>query len=78
MDKILDLVKGFTKGSWKTSVGGILTGIAGLITFLAVPLFDQDPATTVNWTAVIGTVAAAFGIYQARDDNRSSEDVGNK
>jgi len=66
------------KGSWKTTVLGISSAVAALITFAVVPLLDGDPATSVNLGLLIPSILAAFGIYVARDDDKSSEDVGAK
>lgn len=63
-------------GSWKTGWLGILAVISAVITGIAVPLLDGNPATSANFEIVIPVVLAGFGVYQARDDDKTSEDVG--
>ena len=58
------------KGSWQTSLFGILTAVG----LALVPL--KDPA----WLTTVGTILAAIGAagtgLSARDNNKSSEQVG--
>ena len=66
------------KGSWKTTVCGLLGLVAAAITLIAQPILDGDPSTDPQW-AVFGTsLAAAVGLFFARDNDKSSEDVGAK
>ena len=63
------------KKSWKTT----LAGIAGIVAAVASALqaqFDGDPVTTPNWELVFGLVAAGVGLLLARDNSRTSEEVG--
>ena len=62
-------------GSWKTTTCGILGFIVAVITFLAQPYLDTDPATVPNWTAFLAAAAAALGLVMARDNNKTSEQV---
>jgi hypothetical protein len=62
--------------SWKTTLCGILGLVASAITLIALPLIDADPATTVNWGAVMAAVATAAGLFMARDNDKTSEQVG--
>ena len=64
--------------SWKTTLCGVLAAVAAGITLVALPLLDNDPATTANWGAFAATLAAAVGLCVARDNDKSSEDVGAK
>jgi len=64
--------------SWKTTACGILAAIAAGITLVAIPLLDNDPATAANWGAFGASLAAAVGLLFARDNNKTSEDVGAK
>lgn len=64
--------------SWKTTLCGILAALAACITLVAVPLLDNDPATTANWTGAVAAIVAAIGLIMARDNDKSSEDVGAK
>lgn len=40
--------------------------------------FDNDPATTADWAAVIAACIAGFGLLFARDNKVSSEKAGAK
>jgi hypothetical protein len=52
--------------NWKTSLGGIVTALAAL--FGAVKaLTDGDPATVPDWNVVITALAAACGLFFAKD-----------
>jgi hypothetical protein len=64
------------KGSWKTTLCGVLGVVASAITMIAQPLLDGNAATEPQYAA-FGTIAiAAVGLLFARDNNKSSEDVG--
>ncbi|MFH1022131.1 MAG: hypothetical protein V1809_01940 [Planctomycetota bacterium] len=64
--------------SWKTTACGILAAVAAGITLVVIPLLDNNPATTANWGAFGASLAAAVGLVLARDDDKTSEDVGAK
>jgi len=64
--------------SWKTTACGLLAAIAAGITLVAIPILDNDPATTANWGAFGASLAAAGGVLFARDNDKSSDDVGTK
>lgn len=65
--------------SWKTTLVGILGAAAAIITFIAVPLLDGDAETSAKWMEGVGAAAAALGLgWFARDNDKSSEDVGAK
>jgi len=54
--------------SWKTTVfgaGGLLTVVAAAVS----ALFDGDPLTNPDWTAVIAGAAACIGLIFAKDSN---------
>ncbi len=63
--------------SWKTTLIGILTG-AGILVVQLIAVLDSDPETT--WSiAQFSAGLAAMGIgWFARDNDKSSEDVGAK
>ena len=61
--------------SWKTTVAGIAAIMAAVAGALAAEL-DGDPSTSANWAAVIAAVVAGFGLIAARDNDKTSEDVG--
>jgi hypothetical protein len=63
--------------SWKTSaagIGALLVAIGGALT----ATFDADPTTNADWAAVIAAAVAGFGLIFARDNDKSSEQVGAK
>ena len=64
--------------SWKTTVCGILSLVAAGITLVAVPMLDADPATLPQWGAFGAAIAAAMGLWFARDNDKSSEQAGAK
>lgn len=69
--------KKITMKSWKTS----LFGSGGLLLIWAPVLsaaFDGDPSTIPNFGLAIATSMPALGLLFARDNNRTSEQVGAK
>ena len=63
--------------SWRTSSLGIiaiLTAVLGA----AKALLDGDPATNVDYPALIATVSAGIGLLKARDNVVTSEQAGAK
>ena len=65
------------KGSWKTTTAGILGIVAAVATAVSAML-DNDPATVPNWSAVAAIASTGFGLLFARDNDKSSEQVGAK
>lgn len=63
--------------SWKTTVMGIAAILIALCT-AAKAYLDGDPATEVNLELVISEIVAGIGFIVARDNDKSSEDVGAK
>ena len=41
-------------------------------------LFDGNPQTTPDWNLLVPQIIAGVGLVLARDNNKSSEDVGLK
>jgi len=66
------------RGSWKTTLAGVLGIIASAITMIAQPLLDADPATVANFGGFIAFAVPAVGLLFARDANVSSEQQGIK
>lgn len=64
--------------SWKTTLCGILGVIAAAITLVAQPLLDGDPNTAPQWGVFVAALTTAVGLVFARDNDKSSEDVGAK
>lgn len=63
--------------SWTTQ----LTGIAALLTLVSTTLnqlFDGDAATNPDWNIVVAGVMTALGLITARQNGKTSEDVGAK
>lgn len=61
--------------SWKTTtagIGAILVAVGSALT----AMFDGDAATVADWGAVIAAVIAGIGLISARDNDKSSQDVG--
>lgn len=65
------------KTSWKTTLFGA-GGLASVAFAALSALLDGDPATNPDWNLVFAAALPAMGLLFARDDNRSSEDVGAK
>ena len=61
--------------SWKTTgagIGAILVAVGSALT----ATFDADPLTVADWGAVIASIIAGIGLIAARDNDKSSQDVG--
>ena len=61
--------------SWKTTAAGI-SAIVAAVAGAAKLMLDADPNTNPDWTAIIAAVTAGVGLIAARDNDKSSEDVG--
>ncbi len=61
--------------SWKTTASGVATIIVALGT-AAKAAFDGDPATNINFEATITAISLGIGLCMARDNDKSSEQVG--
>jgi hypothetical protein len=67
----------FKHNSWKTSGAGIaaiLVAVGSAITAVT----DNDPTTSIDVGALIAALMAGIGLIFARDNNKSSEDIGSK
>lgn len=62
--------------SWKTTLCGILSIVAAGVTLIAIPLLDQDPLTVPNYTAFVAAITAGIGLLFARDNDKTSLEVG--
>lgn len=65
------------KKSWKTSAAGIGAILVALGSALSAT-FDADPVTVPDWGALVAAVIAGIGLLAARDNDKSSEEVGAK
>jgi anti-sigma-K factor RskA len=63
--------------SWKTTAAGVSAIVAAVAGALGL-MFDANPNTNPDWTAVIAAVTAGIGLIMARDNDKSSEDVSAK
>ena len=63
--------------SWKTSAVGFLSGLVIIATQI-IALLDTDPATVFSYEAFVAALAVMGIGFFARDNDKSSEDVGTK
>lgn len=61
--------------SWKTTLAGAAAVVAAVATAVSAQ-FDNNPATVPDWTLVIGMITAGVGLMFARDNDKTSEQVG--
>lgn len=61
--------------SWKTTAAGV-AAIVAAIAAAARALLDGNPETAINWEATAAAVMAGVGLITARDNDRTSEEVG--
>lgn len=64
-------------GSWKTTVFGA-GGLLIIVTNVASMLLDGNPNTNPDWSVTIPSIMACLVGLFARDNNKTSEDVGAK
>lgn len=62
--------------SWKTASAAIIAAISAFLTLVVVPSMDNDPTTIPNTSVFLAQLPALIGLYFARDDDKTSEDVG--
>jgi uncharacterized membrane protein YhiD involved in acid resistance len=65
------------KKSWKTTTAGIGAILVALGSILQA-LFDGNPATEPDYSALIAAIIAGVGLLAARDNDVTSEDAGAK
>jgi hypothetical protein len=61
--------------SWKTTVFGA-SGLGTAIWNIASMLLDGDPATNPDWAVYLPVILASAAAIFARDNDKSSQDVG--
>ena len=66
----------FAGKSWKTTTAGILAVVGGIVRFYFAAKAGQvtEEAITTSLTAIL----SGIGLIVARDNDKSSEDVGTK
>lgn len=64
------------KGSWQTTLTGVLSAISTLWALVINPLVDGIPETNPDWGMAIPLILAALGLTAARDNKVSSEQAG--
>lgn len=65
------------KPSWKTSLSGIMAGLAILLA-QAMTLTDSDPSTNPDYTQIIAGIGLITMGLSARDNSVTSEQAGAK
>ncbi len=63
--------------SWKTTVSGIVAGLAIIFTQVGY-LVDNDPATTISIEAIVAAVGVIALGWNSRDKNVSTEEQVSK
>lgn len=63
--------------SYKTTGAAIAALIVAAAAVISAYV-DGDPETVPNWSVAIGIAVASIGLFFARDNDKSSEDVGAK
>mgnify|MGYP003658625948 CR=1 FL=1 len=66
------------KGSWKTTLSGIMGIIVAGWQLIGAPILDSDPTTVANFSAFIPVLLVGLGLVAARDNDKSSEQVGTR
>jgi hypothetical protein len=56
--------------SWKTTLLGVASALAGLCTLVAAPYLDADVTTVPDWTAFGAVLLAAIGLVMAKDNKK--------
>jgi hypothetical protein len=62
------------KGSWKTSTAGVCAFV-GAVAYALHAHYDSDPFTVPQWEGVAAGFFAMIGLFAARDNNVTSEQV---
>ncbi len=71
------MLENIFKGSWKTTVIGVVTGLVIVLTQVK-NLIDGDPSTAFDMNIMLGGLGVmGIGMF-ARDNNKTSEAAGAK
>ena len=62
--------------SWKTSAAALVAILTALGSLVLTPILDSDPSTSPNWNTFFAVVVASAQGFFARDDDKTSEQVG--
>ena len=65
------------KQSWQTSAAGTVAILAGLL-FLACQVLGIEAPAIESTSAAIAAISTGVGLMRARDNDKSSEQVGAK
>lgn len=65
-----------TRSSWKTASAGIVTAVVALIGFIASWVETGHQPNLAITMATVSAVVSAVGLWYARDDNKTSREVG--
>lgn len=66
-----------TRSSTETTIYGIAMFVS-VVAAVAKAQYDGDPATAPQWELLVPALFAMLGLWRARDDNKTSEEVGAK
>jgi hypothetical protein len=66
----------FQRTSWKTTTFSITSVLATVLAMIVNPLLDGNPETNPNWTEAMPVILAGLGLLFARDNNKSSKQIG--
>lgn len=61
--------------SWRTTVAGVAVILSALSTAVQL-LFDGNPQTNPDFNILAAQIATGVGLLVARDNNKTSENVG--
>lgn len=64
--------------SWKTSLVGVVLIVGAVASLVISTLAHKRVPTTEELMVASGSIATGIGLISARDNNKSSEDVGAK
>ena len=64
--------------SWKTTASGISAIVIAVFSMIVQPLTDNDAVTVPDYNVAITAILAGIGLLVARDDDKTSEEIGAK
>ena len=66
----------FDRTSWKTASAGIVTAIVAIISFVSSWIETGNQPNLAITMATVSAVVSAVGLYFARDNDKTSREVG--